>query len=161
MTMKDRSRSIFFLLKIDCFGTIRYFLLLSLFLYTIRGVGHNQHLAICEEFAHMDNRVFYHVVSPTLATGSAFIGITTLGEDENSNFVSKLIEIRDNNGNRLFRVIDMKQVCKRCERLGKETICHHMAGEIPYWQDEKRRGDIELMMQGKSDVWLREMRFVN
>ncbi|KKM03572.1 hypothetical protein LCGC14_1773090 [marine sediment metagenome] len=108
----------------------------------------------------MDNRVFYHVVSPTLATGSAFIGITTLGEDENSNFVSKLIEIRDNNGNRLFRVIDMKQVCKRCERLGKETTCHHMAGEIPYWQDEKRRGDIELMMQGQNDIWLREMRLV-
>ncbi len=64
----------------------------------------------------MDNRVFYQVVAPTLATGSAFIGITTLGEDENSNFVSKLIEVRDKEGNRLFKVIDMKLVCQRSTR---------------------------------------------
>ncbi len=106
----------------------------------------------------MDNRVFYQVVAPTLATGSAFIGITTLGDDENSNFVSKLIEIKDKEGNLLFRVLNMKLVCPRCERLGKEITCHHMMGEIPYWQDEKRHGDIELMMQGQQDVWLREMR---
>ncbi len=36
----------------------------------------------------------------------------------------------------------------------------HMMGEIPYWRDENRRRDIELMMQGQQDIWLGEMRFV-
>ena len=36
----------------------------------------------------------------------------------------------------------------------------HMMGEIPYWRDENRQRDIELMMQGQQDIWLREMRFV-
>ncbi|KKL95073.1 hypothetical protein LCGC14_1858290 [marine sediment metagenome] len=32
--------------------------------------------------------------------------------------------------------------------------------KIPYWKDENRQRDIELMMQGQQDIWLREMRFV-
>ncbi len=106
----------------------------------------------------MDNQVFYRVVAPTLATGSAFIGITTLGEDENSNFVGKLIETRNKEGNRLFRVIIIELVCARCKRLGKDLICQHLMGEIPYWQEESRHEDIELMMP--KDIFLREMRFV-
>ncbi|KKL87006.1 hypothetical protein LCGC14_1939080 [marine sediment metagenome] len=51
------------------------------------------------EYAHMDMRIFYQVVLPILDAGSSFIGITTLGEDEDdSDFVTKLIEITDKEG---------------------------------------------------------------
>ena len=106
----------------------------------------------------MDNRVFYQVVAPTLSTGSAFIGITSLGDEEQSNFVSRLIQRRDKEGNLLFRVINMKLVCAKCEKKGKELTCQHMMGEIPYWQDEKRHKDIEIMMSDETGTWLREMR---
>ncbi len=108
----------------------------------------------------MDNQVFYRVVAPTLATGSAFIGITTLGDDSDSNFVGKLIDTRDKEGNRLFRVINIELVCARCKRHGKELSCQHMMGEIPYWHDEKRHADLELMMRDHQDIFLREMKYV-
>ena len=93
-----------------------------------------------------------------MSTGSAFIGITTLGNDENSNFVSKLLKKTDKEGSLLFRVIVLKLVCEKCEKAGKELLCPHMMGEIPYWQDEKRHQDIEIMLEDNTDVWLRELR---
>ncbi len=129
-------------------------------LYTTRGSGHNQHLAICEEFAHMNNQVFYRVVAPTLATGSAFIGITTLGDEGDTNFVGKLIETCDISGNLIFKVIRIELVCSRCKHLGKDLICQHKMGELPYWYDGKRHKDIELMMKDQPDIFLREMKGV-
>jgi hypothetical protein len=124
----------------------------------VRGVGHEQHLAICEEFAHMDNRVFYNVVAPTLATGSAFIGITTMGEDADTNFVSKLLETRNDDGQPLFRVVRITLVCPQCTKAGKETACRHRMGDVPHWHDERRHRDIEHMMSDQVSTWLLEMR---
>ena len=124
--------------------------------YTTRGSGHNQ-LATREEIAYMDNQLFHdetttymdnqlfhRVVAPILATGSAFIGISTLGNDSDSNFVGKLNDIRDKEGNHLFPVINIELVCARCETIhGKELSCQHMMD----WHDEKRHGDIELVCE--------------
>jgi hypothetical protein len=120
--------------------------------YTLRGAGGD--VAICEEFAHMDNKIFSNVVVPTLVTGAAFIGITTLGED--SNFVDNLISIKGKDGKSLFRVISVDLVCDRCKRLGKENTCQHLAGEIPHWQDSQRHKDIEQMMQNETDTYMLE-----
>ena len=105
----------------------------------------------------MDNKVFYNVVVPTLVTGAAFIGITTLGED--SNFVDTLISIKGKDKKSLFRVIQIDLVCDRCKRLGKETTCQHLAGEIPYWQDSQRHKDVGLMMQNEQDTYMLETKY--
>ena len=115
-------------------------------------------MVICEEFAHMDNRVFHTVVVPTLVTEAAFIGITTLGDD--SNFVNRLISIRDENDKTLFHVIQFDLICDRCKRNGKESSCTHLMGEIPYWQDQRRHKEVQLMMQGEQDTYMRESRQV-
>ncbi len=104
----------------------------------------------------MDNRVFYTIVVPTLVTEAAFIGITTLGDD--SNFVNRLISIRDENDKGLFHVIQFDLVCDRCKRLGRESSCTHLMGEIPYWQDQRRHKEVQLMMQGEHDTYMRETR---
>ncbi len=106
----------------------------------------------------MDNRVFYNVVAPTLATGSAFIGITTMGEDADSNFVNKLLETRNDDGQPLFRVIKITLVCPSCTKAGNETACRHRMGEVPHWHDERRHRDIEHMMSDQVSTWLLEMR---
>ena len=113
---------------------------------------------ICEEFAHMDNKVFNVVVVPTLVTEASFIGITTLGED--SNFVNELVEIKDETGKGLFNYVKIDLVCDRCKKLGKESSCTHLMGEIPYWQDAKRHKEIQLMMQHDHDTYMREARYV-
>lgn len=109
---------------------------------------------ICEEFAHMDDEVFFQVVAPTLVTEASFIGITTLGDD--ANFVTQLIKVRGTNGELLFNVIEKSFVCDRCRRLGKEADCNHLMGEIPYWQDQQRHKDVEKMMEGQFEHYMRE-----
>lgn len=106
----------------------------------------------------MDNKVFNVVVVPTLVTEASFIGITTLGED--SNFVNVLVEIKDESGQGLFNYVKIDLVCDRCKKLGKESSCTHLMGEIPYWQDAKRHKDIQLMMQCDQDTYMREARYV-
>lgn len=109
--------------------------------------------------AHMDRNVFDTVVVPTLVTGSAFIGITTLAENEDTNYVSNMVKnATDSEGKSIFKIVNMEMVCMRCKRLGKERTCRHKMGEIPYWHDHKRQKDIEAILQGQRDVWLREMR---
>lgn len=104
----------------------------------------------------MDPKIYQTVVAPTLSTGAAFIGITTLGDDTENNFVGELINVRDKDGERLFRVINIDLVCDKCRRTGKEDVCQHKMGEVPYWQDERRHADIQKMMP--ADVFQREMR---
>jgi hypothetical protein len=105
----------------------------------------------------MDNKVFYNVVVPTLVTEASFIGITTLGDD--SNFVNKLVEIRTAVGELLFNVVKMSLICDRCRKLGKEGDCNHLMGEIPYWQDQQRHKDIEKMMEGEYETYMRESKY--
>lgn len=90
----------------------------------------------------MDNSVWAKVVVPTLTTGSAFIGITTLDDTGEDNFVGELAETRNADGDRLYNVIFISRVCDRCRKEGVEISCKHKMHEIPYWQDEKRHEDV-------------------
>jgi hypothetical protein len=108
----------------------------------------------------MEQEFFDKIIAPTLSARAIFIGITTLGEDKERNFVNELMEIEDDNGEKLFRTIDLKMVCDRCLRLGKEMQCRHRMGQLPYWQDSKRHNDIQKMLEGRSDTYLLEMRGV-
>lgn len=107
----------------------------------------------------MDHRVFYTVVVPTLVTEATFIGITTLGDE--ANFVNKLVKIKRSTGELMFNVISMMLVCEECKRAGKEADCNHMMGEIPYWQDPQRHKDIEKMMEGEYETFMRETKGMN
>lgn len=109
----------------------------------------------------MDPKFFYNVVVPTFVTkGTAFAGITTLGEDvEGKDDVNRLLEKKSKTGKihqfapltgitgrSLFKVIVMDQVCEDCKRSGTAGTCKHKQGEIPWWQDVKRHDDLEQMM---------------
>ena len=99
-----------------------------------------------DEVAHMDRHIFEDVVVPVLHTGSAFIGITTLAEDEGTNFVSRIVgNATDSEGEYIFKIIDMKIQCKRCSKsYPPPPTCRHVMGEIPYWHDHE---GIKLRME--------------
>lgn len=105
----------------------------------------------------MDNEVYYKVIAPTLSTGAAFIGITTKGE-EDSNFVSQLIETKDKNGDKLFNVIDFEESCEKCKKLGKELTCNHLTGQIPPWQTQSDRERVKNALSGHDATYLLEMK---
>lgn len=107
----------------------------------------------------MNPKFFYRVVAPTFVTkGTAFAGITTLGEDvAGKDDVARLLDKKTKTGRSLFKVILMSQVCDLCERNGTAKSCKHLQGEIPWWQDASRHGDLEDMMgQDHLEEYLRE-----
>ena len=109
----------------------------------------------------MDNRVYDVVVVPTLLLGSAFIGITTLGEEDNSgvtNFVSELIELKNKEGQKLMNVVDFKMACRKCIKAGTEATCGHKNGEIPHFHDKRRGEDVVAIFQNNPDTLLREIK---
>jgi hypothetical protein len=86
--------------------------------------------------------VYYRVIAPTLVTGSAFVGITTLGDD--TNYVGKIIgAISKRTGKPIFNTIELNLVCRDCLESGKASECIHRLGEIPYWQDDERHKDLQ------------------
>jgi hypothetical protein len=113
-------------------------------------------LAIGEEFAFMDPRFYFQVIVPTMLTGAAFVGITTLGDP--SNFVNDLIKLRRPNGKLLFRVVALELVCERCRRNGQEMHCRHKMGELPYWHSGAKHADVEKIMESRMGDFLRETR---
>lgn len=64
-------------------------------------------------------------------TGAAFVGITTL--DDENNFVSKLVTGNDE----LFRTVRITLVCDECEQRGLAEKCHHRLGMLPPWLDNE------------------------
>jgi hypothetical protein len=110
----------------------------------------------------MNPKFFYNVVVPTFATeGTAFVGITTLGEDvAGKDEVNRLVASRTEEGRSLFRTIVLDDVCEECKATGNAGSCKHRQGEIPWWQDQKRRDFIsQLMSKDHFDTYMRENRW--
>lgn len=118
-------------------------------------------MAISEEMAHTDEKQFFQVIAPTLSTGAAFIGITTISPDGDLNFVNRLVATKNKNGEPIFRVINVKMVCDECEANGVAMQCKHRMGMLPFWQSSKRHDDIEAMMGGEASTFLVEMRGIS
>ncbi len=129
-----------------------------MFLHTTRGIGDNQHIAIVDELAHTDNRIYTNVIVPTLATGSSFIGITTLGEESELNFVSELINLKNEQGENVMNVVDFKMACPKCIKAGTEASCTHKDSERPHFHDRSRQKDIEAILQNNQETYLREIK---
>lgn len=90
----------------------------------------------------MPANVYYEVIAPTLVTGCGFIGITTLGEE--NNHVGKIIEARSQRtGKTIFKQLIFKLSCKDCIEEGKASDCIHMLGDLPRWQQSDRHEDLK------------------
>ncbi len=103
----------------------------------------------------MNEGVWKNVVIPTLVNGSAFIGITTLGED--GNFVHELVKIKKKNGRNLFNVVRIEMICTACKRKGLREECPHKKGEMPPWHDPSRHEDVRQMLGQDPDTYAREI----
>jgi hypothetical protein len=108
----------------------------------------------------MHPNVYYTVIAPTLVTGSAFVGITTLGDD--TNYVGKIINaVSKRTNKKIFKTIELTLVCNDCLKAGKAKECIHKLGEIPYWQDDDRHKDLQEIMKEREEDYLRETKGIN
>jgi hypothetical protein len=94
---------------------------------------------------------------PTLSTGAAFIGATTISKDGDSNFVNRLIKCTNKHGEPVFSVISITMVCASCTAKGEELQCRHMLGLLPEWQTQERFEEVRAMMGTEESIFATEM----
>ncbi len=103
----------------------------------------------------MDVRVLYDVVFPTLTRDEiTFFCISSLGDI--FSFWNNMLEMRDQDGVKIFNTMVYDLVCKDCKKLGIEDTCKHKMGELPHWQSADQHAKLEIMMRDQLDTFLRE-----
>lgn len=112
---------------------------------------------IVEEAAYIDLRLFYEVVMPLLEMArSVMIMIST--PVNTFNFFSKLLELKDDDGNPVFLSYSVDLVCKRCRVGDHPERCRHMVHMLPRWKSEDKMKTAEIIMQDEVTTLLRESR---
>ena len=112
---------------------------------------------IIEEAAYVDLRLFYEVVMPLLEmTRSVMIMIST--PVNTFNYFSKLLELKDGDGNPVFLSYSVDLVCKRCRESEHPERCRHMVHMLPRWKSEDKMKIAELIMRDQMTTLLRESR---
>ena len=118
---------------------------------TLKGVGGD--VIICEEAAAMDTAVFYEVVVPLLELDrTALICISTILDP--CNYYSKLLELKDENGDSFFQVHRFTLACNLCIEAGTPEACTHMFRELPPWQSARKHRKIRAMMADEPELYV-------
>jgi hypothetical protein len=104
-------------------------------------------VVILEEAAFVRPNVFSEVVAPVLLTeNTALLAIST-AQDE-FNYYSRLLELKDAQGQPLFRVIRIGLACEACVEKGQGRQCKHRSREMPAWRSRDRQERIGAMVTG-------------
>lgn len=103
----------------------------------------------------MDTAVFYEVVVPLLELdATALICISTILDS--FNFYSKLMELKDENGEPFFVTHTFVMACPACQDAGIPETCTHMFHELPPWQSARKHKKIRAMMSDQKELLQRE-----
>tara|TARA_Y100000389_G_C16955928_1_gene268735 strand:- start:53 stop:394 length:342 start_codon:yes stop_codon:yes gene_type:complete len=103
----------------------------------------------------MDLRVFFEVIVPLLEMEqTSLICISTILES--FNFYSRLLDLRDTEGNSLFETLRFELICEACKASDHPEKCTHMLHLVPRWQSADRHKRLKMVMAGElSDACVR------
>jgi hypothetical protein len=115
---------------------------------------------MCEEMAFMDDSLWDVIFPLTGRDKATLIGITTM--DSYYNPVNQLFEMKDENGESVFRVISFDFVCDECKEAGKEMTCDHLNSQLPPWLAGNQMKKMQRVYElgEKSQQYLAEMKGV-
>jgi hypothetical protein len=95
------------------------------------------------------------VVVPLLELDkTALICISTILDS--FNFYSKLLELKDENGDDFFVQHTFVMACDQCQADGTPEKCTHMFHALPPWQSERKHLKIRAMMADQPELLARE-----
>ncbi len=125
--------------------------------YTLKGVGGD--IIICEEAPRMDEAVFFEVVAPLLELDrTCLIAVTTVLDDD--NFYSKLVDLKNERGEPLFRWLEFKLGCSRKKCRINPAKCFHNIGMLPPWHSKRAHQRVRALLSGQEQLMLREAMYV-
>ena len=85
---------------------------------------------------------------------TALICISTILDS--FNFYSKLLELKDENGDPFFVTHTFVMACDQCQADGTPEKCTHMFHSLPPWQSERKHLKIRAMMADQPELLARE-----
>lgn len=106
--------------------------------------------------------IFCIIIIPLLEMRrSILIGISTVGGQ--TNFYTKLIRLRDRNGDPVFLTYVHSLICERCIRSQHPHKCRHMLHEIPPWKSGEKLELSELLfeIEGRTEDMMQESMYVS
>ena len=121
---------------------------------TLRGTGGD--LIILEEAAFISSEVWTEVVIPLIEVkNTALVAIST--PLDSSNFYSVLVNMKDENENRVFEVLEARAACQACiETLEDPSKCPHVQLERPTWKSKEKQKVVKALYAGNEQTMLRE-----
>ena len=103
----------------------------------------------------MDPAVFFEVVAPLLEIDrTCLIAVTTILDDE--NFYSKLVDLKNDRGERLFKCLDFKLGCSRKKCRINPAKCFHNTGLLPSWHSKRAHQRTRALLSGNVQLMLTE-----
>lgn len=125
----------------------------------LRGTGSKRKTGtvILEEMAYIPLGLVLEIVAPTLTRKNVkLIGITTVSGAD--SFVGPMAEAKFPDGRSVFLTLNFELVCAECKRAGTPQTCKCLSGDIPYWQSSSQHEKLEVIMAGRIDTFMKEIK---
>tara|TARA_B100001109_G_scaffold243521_1_gene229429 strand:- start:57 stop:647 length:591 start_codon:yes stop_codon:yes gene_type:complete len=105
--------------------------------------------------AYCEAGLISEVIVPLLSMQqSCLLCISTLLES--GNHYSKMFELTDSTGNKLFETISITLVCEDCMRTEHPERCTHKMAEMPRWLSSKKMDVVRSLLADDPAMLLRE-----
>jgi hypothetical protein len=119
--------------------------------------GTSGDVLLLEEAAFIDEQILYQVILPLLGvSGTALLAISTPNSDA-TNYYSRFFNLKDENGEGLFRTIKLGMACDDCVKSDKAAECTHRVGKLPVWKPAGRQHRLKTMMSDNPELFAQEM----
>lgn len=93
----------------------------------------------------MDPDLFFKVIVPILQMrNTALLALSS--PEGSSNYFSKLINLKDHEGNPFFRVCDCFMICEECRKLDREKqiLCNHVK-QTAHWLSSDKANRLKML----------------
>lgn len=125
----------------------------------LRGTGSKRKTGsvILEEMAYIPLNLVLEIVAPTLTVANKILrAITTVkGAD---SFVGPMASAKFPDGRSVFLTLNFELVCNECKRKGVPEQCKCLEGDIPHWQSASNHEKLAVLMKGRIETFMKEIR---
>ena len=107
--------------------------------------------------AHIDNQLFYKTIVPMLSVlGTCLLGLSS--PDVQENYFSTLLNLKKENGQPFFQVVNCFQICSKCMKLeqAKAYKCNHIKSSA-HWLSQRAIKDLKSLYKSDPATAIREL----
>ena len=125
----------------------------------LRGTGSKRKTGsvILEEFAYIPLDLVLEIVAPTLTVENKILRCITTVKGADS-FVGPMASAKFPDGRSVFLSLNFELVCAECKRKGIPEKCKCLEGDIPHWQSAAQHEKLAVLMKGKIETFMKEIR---